>query len=67
MRSEKKILKIGIVKPYQANATIKDLLGDESVASDECQKNVQDRHHQYYILLLNLMKTLLWILKNFGR
>ena len=35
MRSEKKILKIGIVKPYQANSTIKDLLGDESVASDE--------------------------------
>ena len=35
MRSEKKILKIGIVKPYQANVTIEDLLGDESVASDE--------------------------------
>ena len=36
----KKILRLGIIKPCQANFIIKDLLGDESAASNECQKNV---------------------------
>ena len=38
----KKILRLGIVKPCQANFIIKDLLGDVSAASDESQKNVLD-------------------------
>ena len=41
----KKILRLGIIKPCQENFIIKDLLGDESAASDECQKNVLDRLH----------------------
>ena len=41
----KKILRLGIIKPCQANFIIKDLLGDESAASDECQKNVLDHLH----------------------
>ena len=41
----KKILRLSIIKPCQANFIIKDLLVDESVASDECQKNVLDRLH----------------------
>ena len=41
----RKILRLGIVKPCQANFIIKDLLGGESAASDECQKNVLDRLH----------------------
>ena len=38
----KTILKIGIVKYYQANLIMKELLGDESTANDECEKHVLD-------------------------
>ena len=41
----KKILRLGIIKPCQANIIIKDLLGDKSAASNECQKNVLDCLH----------------------
>ena len=41
----------------QANVRIDDLLRDELVASDECQK----MFNIVYILLLNLAKILLWI------
>lgn len=38
----KTILKIGIVKYYQANLIIKELLGDESAANEEYEKDVLD-------------------------
>ena len=38
-----KILKLGIVKPCQANFLIKDLLGDQSAASDDSQSNIFHR------------------------
>ena len=38
----KTILRLGIVKPCQTNFITKDLLGEESAASDEYQKNVLD-------------------------
>ena len=41
----KKILRLGIVKPCQANFIIKNLLGDKSATSGECQKNVLNRLH----------------------
>lgn len=41
----------------QANVRINDLLRDELVASEECQKMFKI----VYILLLNLAKILLWI------
>ena len=37
---QNKILKLGIVKPCQANFLIKDLLGDQSAASDDGQSNI---------------------------
>ena len=39
----KTVLKIGIVKHYQANFIMKRLLGDESAANDECEKDELDR------------------------
>ena len=39
---QKTILKIGIVKYYQANLIIKELLGDESAANEEYEKDVLD-------------------------
>ena len=39
----KTVLKIGIVKHYQANFIMKGLLGDESAANDECEKDELDR------------------------
>ena len=51
----KKILKLGIVNTCQASLIIKDLLGDESAASDECQK----MYLIVCILPLNLEKILL--------
>ena len=41
----KKILRVDIIKPCQANFIINYLFGGESAASDECQKNVLDRLH----------------------
>ena len=41
----KKILRVDIIKPCQANFIINDLFGGKSAASDECQKNVLDRLH----------------------
>ena len=38
-----KILKLGIVKPCQANFLIKDLLGDQSAASEDSQSNTFHR------------------------
>ena len=38
-----KILKLGIMKPCQANFLIKDLLGDKSAASDDSQSNIFHR------------------------
>ena len=38
----KTIPKIGIVKYYQANLIIKELLGDESAANEEYEKDVLD-------------------------
>ena len=38
-----KILKLGIVKPCQVNSLIKDLLGDQSAASDDSQINIFHR------------------------
>ena len=38
-----KILKLGIVKPCQANFLIKCLLGDQSAASDDSQSNIFQR------------------------
>ena len=37
------IIKLGIVKPCQANFLIKDLLGDQSAASDDSQSNIFHR------------------------
>ena len=37
---QNKILKLGIVKPCQTNFLIKDLLGDQSAASDDGQSNI---------------------------
>ena len=39
----KTILRIGIVKRYQANFMIKELLGDDSAANDKCEKAILDR------------------------
>ena len=36
-------LKIDIVKCCQADFIMKELLGDESTADDECEKDVLDR------------------------
>ena len=56
--SEKKILKLGIVKPCQANFIIKNLLGDEAASSNECQ-------NMYLIVCLHIAiepeKICLWI------
>ena len=38
-----KILTLGIVKPCQANFLIKNLLGDQSAASDDSQSNIFHR------------------------
>ena len=40
---QNKILKLGIVKTCQANFLIKDLLGDQSAASDDSQSNIFHR------------------------
>ena len=42
----KKILRVDIIKPCQANFIMKDSLEDESASSDEYQKNVLDRLHK---------------------
>ena len=38
-----KILKLGIVKPCQANFLTKNLLGDQAAASDDSQSNIFHR------------------------
>ena len=60
----KKILRLGIVKPCQANFIIKDLLGDESAAFDECQKNVLDCLH---IAIESREDTVVDLRRNNGR
>ena len=38
----KPLLKIGIVKHYQTNFIMKELLGGESAANEECKKDLLD-------------------------
>ena len=40
---QNKTLKLGITRPCQANFLVKDLLGDQSAASDDNQSNVFHR------------------------